>query len=128
MKTIVLSLAMTLGAVTSAGAADLDAFDANGDRFVTYEELTGYAPGATRSDFNAIDANGDRRLSANEFTGPRVQALVSRFVEDRPAARPAPFSVPRADYAEIDADGDGRITFDELYRVDVPDRSSLQRP
>ena len=114
--TFAASLALAAGA--AAAGADIRAFDRNGDRFITYEELIKVAPGATRSDFAAIDRNGDRRISANEFGTSRAQALVTRHATaaGKAAAR---LPVVPLTVADVDADRDGRVSFAELGRADA---------
>lgn len=78
MKTLALALATTALAATAASAASISDFDANGDRFATYAEVTAVNPLVSSQEFRDIDVNRDRRLSSVELQAPGVQAVLDR--------------------------------------------------
>lgn len=119
-STATLAAALGFFAVSAQAGADLSAFDLDGDRFVSFDELRHAVPGATRSDFAALDRNGDRRISANELSGGRAQALVTRRDTGHDGGESLPPRLGSLQVADVDTDGDGRITFDELARADAP--------
>ncbi|WP_413718849.1 hypothetical protein [Silicimonas sp. MF1-12-2] len=54
---------------------DLASLDANGDNFLSMEELKGGYPGVTAFDFQTIDLNRDNRISSVEYLAPTAQCL-----------------------------------------------------
>lgn len=78
MKTLALALATTALAATAASAMSVGAFDQNGDRFVSYAEVTAVNPTVSRNDFRDLDVNRDRRLSSVELNAPGAEAILDR--------------------------------------------------
>ncbi|MEQ9041846.1 MAG: EF-hand domain-containing protein [Silicimonas sp.] len=120
MRYAAAAFAFAISASGALAGASIGAIDANGDRFVSYNELVAHVPNATHSEFRAADVNGDRRLSANEFAGSRAQSLVARLDTRAPDRNKRLLTLSPASLAEIDSDHDGRVTFDELIRADTP--------
>ena len=54
---------------------DLASMDADGDNFLSMDELKGGYPKVTASDFRTIDLNSDNRVSAMELLAPTAQCL-----------------------------------------------------
>jgi hypothetical protein len=54
---------------------DLASLDANGDNFLSMEELKGGYPAVTAFDFQTIDLNRDNRISSVEYLSPTAQCL-----------------------------------------------------
>ena len=106
-----LTLALVAGAIsvtTAFAATDIQSVDRNGDRFASYDELTGAFPGLTRSDFRDIDVNSDRRVSSVELQAPDAQAVVSRYAAGADSL---------VDMAVVDTNGDNFVSFSELAGV-----------
>ncbi len=109
MKTLTLALAASaLSATAVFAATDIQSVDRNGDRFASYDELTGAVPGLTRSDFRDIDTNGDRRVSSVELLAPDAQAVVNRYALGADTL---------VDIARVDTNGDNFVSFSELAGV-----------
>ena len=66
MKTLAIALTATALTATVASAASVADFDANGDRFASFAEVTAVNATIDRNDFRDIDVNRDNRLSASE--------------------------------------------------------------
>ena len=135
MKTITLTASFfSLFATAASASMTVGSFDTNGDRFVTYTELTAVLPTLSRSDFRALDMNDDRRLSANEVSRLDAQTIFGRHVEtpndvrglleiDANGDRFASFSeltaaypgFHRSDFEQIDLNDDRRVSQTELY-------------
>ena len=106
MKALTLALiAGAISATTAFAATDIQSVDRNGDRFASYDELTGAFPGLTRSDFRDIDVNGDRRVSSVELQAPEAQTVVSRYAAGADTL---------VDMAVVDTNGDNFVSFSEL--------------
>ena len=54
---------------------DLASLDANGDNFLSMEELKGGYPAVTAFDFQTIDLNRDNRISSVEYLSPTAPCL-----------------------------------------------------
>ena len=78
MKTLALALVTTAIAATAASAMSVGSFDTNGDRFVSFEEVTAVNPRVSRSEFRDLDVNRDRRLSSVELNAPGAEAILDR--------------------------------------------------
>lgn len=92
--------------------------DANGDKEVTFEELSAVAPHIDREKFQRLDRNGDGVISAADMpAGPRAGQGFG------PNAGQGPQGIGpnqergerlRQLFREADTDGDGKLTFEEL--------------
>ena len=79
MKTLALALATTaLTASVAAAATGISSFDANGDRFASFDEVVAVNATIDRNDFRGIDTNRDTRLSSAEVLAPGAQAVLKR--------------------------------------------------
>lgn len=136
MKTLALALATTAIAATAASAMSVHSFDANGDRFATYSEVTAVNPTVTRDQFRTLDVNRDNRLSAAEIDASGAEATLNRGARDIGSVpsiteisggRFASFSqleaaypgLTRDHFREIDANRDNRVSSTELYGSDA---------
>ncbi|MCP4643238.1 MAG: hypothetical protein GY851_22515 [bacterium] len=86
--------------------------DANGDKKVSFEELSAVAPKMTKELFARFDANGDGVLTEGE--GPKGRP-------GRPgpkgAGRPGPGGDMLAKLKQADANGDNQVSYEELASV-----------
>lgn len=130
-KVVVMKPALILTVITAFAApafaeAEFRTLDLDGDRFLTFDELTRTVSGVTRSNFRNADINRDRRLSATEFLGLQPHALVARESRADGRTNAESMTLPAADFDLIDADGNGLITFEELIRIDAPSILSVR--
>lgn len=129
MKTLALALATTALAATAATAGALAEFDANGDRFASFAEVTAVNPLVNRQDFRDIDINRDRRLSASEVqageavlgrgTAPTGAFLSTQDISGGSFVSPAELQaaypgLPASQVRIIDRNKDNRISAVEL--------------
>lgn len=132
MKTLALALATTAIAATAASAMSVEAFDQNGDRFVTYTELAAVNPTISRNDFRDLDVNRDRRLSSVELNAPGAEVVLDRatraagtvrsvadisggsFVSESQLAAAYP-GLKSHEFDIIDTNNDGRVSSVEIY-------------
>lgn len=132
MKTLALALATTAIAATAASAMSVESFDANGDRFATFAEVTAVNPLVNREQFREIDTNRDNRLSATEIDAPGAETILNRGMRpagtvrsvadisggafasrsDLTAAYPG---LTASEFRIIDANKDNRVSSTELY-------------
>ncbi|MCG6883636.1 MAG: hypothetical protein LJE62_07780 [Silicimonas sp.] len=141
MKTLVLALATSAIAATAASAMSVGSFDTNGDRFVSFAEVTAVNPRVSRNDFRDLDANRDRRLSSVELNAPGAEAILERGINGTGATRSvADISggtfASEADLAAaypglmshefdiIDANKDNRVSANEIY---APEAQTILR-
>lgn len=111
--------------------------DADGNGFVSYDELAAVYTGVTQLDFDEIDVNGDNRIDNWEFYDIEAQDIRARYemngdgirgvsdidqdgdafisFEELTATYPDASSV---DFEEMDSNGDNRLDFTELYSLD----------
>ena len=138
MKTLALALATSAIAATAASAMSVSAFDANGDRFVSYEEVTAVNPLVNRQDFRDLDVNRDNRLSSVELNAAGAEAILDRgtsaagtvlsvadisggsFVSEAELAAAYP-GLKKVEFDIIDANNDGRVSSVEIYAADAQD-------
>ena len=74
MKKILLSAAITTGlAATAWASSDVDA---NGDGFLTLDEVQAIYPEITAESFSAMDANADGALDQTEVTAAQEAGLM----------------------------------------------------
>ena len=138
MKTLALALATTALAATAASAMSVSTFDQNGDRFVSFAEVTAVNPLVNRQEFRDLDVNRDNRLSSVELNAPGAEAILDRgtaasgtvlsvadisggsFATEAQlkAAYPGLKSV---EFDIIDANNDNRISSVEIYASDAQD-------
>lgn len=126
--------AFAITATAAVAGMGIETFDRNGDRFVSYAELSAVLPSVTKSDFNRLDTNDDRRLGSNEVSSAGAEAVFGRHLEvtnevrglsevdtngDRFASYAEMVSAHpgfhRTDFNEIDTNDDRRISQSELY-------------
>ncbi len=138
MKTLALAIATTALTAAAASAMSVDAFDANGDRFVSYAEATAVNPLVTRQDFRDLDVNRDNRLSAVEFNAAGAEAILGRgtsaagtvlsvsdlsggsFVTEGQLVAAYP-GLKAHEFDLIDANNDNRVSSVEIYASDAQD-------
>lgn len=111
--------------------------DADGNGFVSYDELAAVYTGVTQLDFDEIDVNGDNRIDNWEFYDIEAQDILARYemngdgirgvsdidqdgdafisFEELTATYP---DVSSVDFEEMDSNGDNRLDFTELYSLD----------
>ena len=132
MKTLALALATTALAATAASAMSVGTFDQNGDRFVSYSEITAVNPTVSKNDFRDLDVNRDRRLSSVELNAPGAEAILDRgtnaagtvqsvadisggsFVSEAQLAAAYP-GLKAHEFDIIDGNNDGRVSSVEIY-------------
>ena len=138
MKTLALALATTAIAATAASAMSVSAFDQNGDRFVSYQEVTAVNPLVNRNEFRTLDVNRDNRLSSVELNAPGTEAILDRgtqsngtvrsvadisggaFVSEGQLTAAYP-GLSAAEFDLIDANNDNRVSSTEIYASDAQD-------
>ncbi len=132
MKTLALALATTALAATAASAMSVGAFDQNGDRFVSYAEVTAVNPLVGRQDFRDLDVNRDNRLSSVDLHAPGAEAILDRgtnasgtvrsvadisggsFVSEAQLTAAYP-GLKSHEFDIIDTNNDGRVSSTEIY-------------
>ena len=132
MKTLALALATTALAATAASAMSIGTFDQNGDRFVSFEEVTAVNPLVNAQDFRELDVNRDRRLSSVELNAPGAEAILDRgtnasgtvrsvadisggsFVSEAQLMAAYP-GLKSHEFDIIDTNNDGRVNSTEIY-------------
>lgn len=145
MKTLAFAITATALAATAASAASIGQYDANGDRFASFAEVTSVNPLVSADDFSTLDANGDRRLSSVEVQAPGAQAILDRgtgpdgavlgtaaiaggsFVTQAQLAAAYP-GLTQIDFRAIDSNDDGRVSANELYAPNAQETVNLYRP
>lgn len=132
MKTLALALAATALTATAASAMSVSSFDQNGDRFVSFSEVTAVNPLVNRSEFRDLDVNRDNRLSAVELNAPGAEAILDRgtqsngtvrsvadisggaFVSEGQLTAAYP-GLKASEFDLIDANNDNRVSSVEIY-------------
>jgi hypothetical protein len=104
MKTLALTLAVSALATSAFAAGDISAFDRDGDRFASQDEIAAVLPGLTGTDFRRIDANRDNRVSATELATGAAQGVLGRYTGASGVM----------DLAAVDTNGDNFVDFTEL--------------
>lgn len=99
---------LAAGLAGAAGAQDFAVVDANGDGFVTLDEVNAVDSAVTADGFAAFDTDGDARLSEDEFTvwaetDAEVDTEVDMDIETEPMDVES----------EIEVETDTGITFDD---------------
>ena len=138
MKTLALALATTALAATAASAMSIGTFDQNGDRFVSYAEVTAVNPLVGRQEFRDLDVNRDNRLSSVELNAPGAEAILDRgmnasgtvrsvsdisggsFVSEAQLTAAYP-GLKSHEFDIIDTNNDGRVNSTEIYAADAQD-------
>ncbi len=138
MKTLALALATTALAATAASAMSVSTFDQNGDRFVSYAEVTAVNPLVGRQEFRDLDVNRDNRLSSVELNAPGAEAILDRgmnasgtvrsvsdisggsFVSEAQLTAAYP-GLKSHEFDIIDTNNDGRVNSTEIYAADAQD-------
>ncbi len=107
-------------------------YDQNGDRFVSFEEVTAVNPLVSRNDFRDLDVNRDRRLSSVELNAPGAEAILDRGTQSNGTVRSvadlsggtfvsegqltAAYPGLKAhEFDIIDANNDNRVSSVEIY-------------
>ncbi|MEM9427634.1 MAG: hypothetical protein AAGA06_13135 [Pseudomonadota bacterium] len=138
MKTLALALATTALTAAAASAMSVNTYDANGDRFVSFQEVTAVNPTVNRNDFRDLDVNRDNRLSSVELNAPGAEAILDRgtnpsgtvlsvadisggsFVSEGQLVAAYP-GLKAHEFDIIDANNDGRVSSTEIYAADAQD-------
>jgi hypothetical protein len=81
----------------------LSLLDADGDGFMSFEDMTRVYPSMTMVTFDQIDGNKDHRLSYAEFYTPKTQTAIAQ------CAKPSYMNL-----ADMDQDGDKYLSMEEL--------------
>lgn len=104
------TLALTASLVASAATAAVSVsdIDANGDSFISFEEVKNAMPRMTMEAFEEIDANNDNRISANEIGTSEAQSVLSQH--DLLGQKERPLSL-------LDMDGDGFMSLADMQNV-----------
>jgi Ca2+-binding EF-hand superfamily protein len=136
MKTLALALATTALAATAASAMSVSSFDQNGDRFVSFQEVTAVNPNVNRQQFRDIDVNRDNRLSSVELNAPGAETVLTRglgdsagvlsvadisggsFVSESQLVAAYP-GLKSHEFDIIDTNNDGRVSSVEIYADDA---------
>ncbi len=138
MKSLALALATTAIAATAASAMSVGSYDQNGDRFVSFEEVTAVNPLVSRNDFRDLDVNRDRRLSSVELNAPGAEAILDRGTQSNGTVRSvadisggsfvsegqltAAYPGLKAhEFDIIDANNDNRVSAVEIYASGAQD-------
>jgi hypothetical protein len=77
--------------------------DADGDGFMSYEDVARVYPAMTKVTFQSIDQNGDNRLSYSEYYSTETQTALAQCEDTH-----------FLDLASMDSDGDNFLSMDEL--------------
>ncbi|MEM6388106.1 MAG: hypothetical protein AAF718_17925, partial [Pseudomonadota bacterium] len=138
MKTLALAIATTALTAAAASAMSVGTFDQNGDRFVSFGEVTAVNPLIDRNDFRELDVNRDNRLSSVELNAPGAEAILDRgtsaagtvrsvadisggsFVSEAQLAAAYP-GLKASEFRIIDANNDNRVSSVEIYAADAQD-------
>lgn len=135
MKTLALAIATTaLTATVASAATGIASFDANGDRFASFDEVVAVNPTIDRNDFRGLDTNRDNRLSASEVLAAGAQAVLKRgtaatggpatvqgFASYTELAAAYP-GLSKVDFDQIDANNDNRVSSVEILDIDAQER------
>ena len=132
MKTLALAIATTaLTATVAAAATGISSFDANGDRFASFDEVVAVNATLDKNDFRGIDTNRDNRLSSAEVLAPGAQAVLKRGTASTGSAATvngfASFSelaaaypgLSKVDFDQIDENNDNRVSSVEILDDDA---------
>ena len=132
MKTLALAIATTaLTATVASAATGIATFDANADRFASFDEVVAVNPTIDRNDFRGIDVNRDNRLSAAEVLAPGAQAVLKRGTTSTGGAATvdgfASFAelaaaypgLSMVDFDQIDGNNDNRVSSVEILDADA---------
>ena len=135
MKTLALAIATTaLTASVAAAATGISSFDANGDRFASFDEVVAVNPTIDRNDFRGIDTNRDNRLSSTEVLAAGAQAVLKRGAASTGSAATvdgfASFAelaaaypgLSKVDFNQIDENNDNRVSSVEIADIDAQER------
>lgn len=135
MKTLALAIATTaLTASVAAAATGISSFDANGDRFASFDEVVAVNGTIDKNDFRGIDTNRDNRLSSAEVLAPGAQAVLKRgtastggaatvkgFASEAELAAAYP-GLSSVDFDLIDTNNDNRVSSVEILDADAQAR------
>ena len=77
--------------------------DADGDGFMSYDDIARVHPTLTKSSFKVMDANGDQRISYAEFYTIEAQGILAQ-------CQPSTF----VDMDDLDKNGDNFVSMKEL--------------
>ena len=135
MKTLALAIATTaLTATVASAATGIAAYDTNGDRFASFDEVVAVNPTIDRNDFRGIDVNRDNRLSAAEVQAAGAQAVLKRgtsatggaatvdgFASFAELAAAYP-GLSMVDFDQIDENNDNRVSSVEILDSDAQAR------
>ena len=135
MKTLALAIATTaLTATIASAASGIANFDANGDRFASFDEVVAVNPTIDRNDFRGLDVNRDNRLSASEVQAAGAQAVLKRgtastggaatvkgFASYAELAAAYP-GLSMTDFNQIDENNDNRVSSVEILDIDAQER------
>ena len=135
MKTLALAIATTaLTASVAAAATGISSFDANGDRFASFDEVVAVNGTIDKNDFRGIDTNRDNRLSSAEVLAPGAQAVLKRGTTSTGSAATvngfASFGelaaaypgLSKVDFNLIDENNDSRVSSVEILDADAQAR------
>ncbi|MEM7752418.1 MAG: hypothetical protein AAF230_03335 [Pseudomonadota bacterium] len=138
MKTLALAIATTALTAAAASAMSVSSYDANGDRFVSFQEVTAVNPTVNRNDFRELDVNRDNRLSSVELNAAGAEAILDRgtnpsgtvlsvadisggaFVSEGQLVAAYP-GLKAHEFDIIDGNNDGRVSSTEIYAADAQD-------
>ena len=132
MKPLIYSAVATILTTVSASAVSINSFDANGDRFVSYDEVIAVNTLVSVSEFRDLDINRDHRLSAVELQAPGAETILIRGTNassrvmslgDISNGRFVSYAELRASYPGlqahefdmIDTNNDWRVSSNEIY-------------
>ena len=132
MKTFALALATTALTASAAAAMSVGSLDTNGDRFVSFAEVTAVNPLVSVNEFRDLDTNRDRRLSSVELNAPGAEVILERgqrangtvlsvadisggsFASEAELVAAYP-GLSSSEFDIIDANNDNRVSANEIY-------------
>lgn len=95
--------ALTQHQMRSTKERPLTLLDADGDGFMSYDDLVQVHPALTMNSFKQIDENGDNRLSYSEFYTSKTQTALAQCEKSS-----------FVDLADLDTNGDNFLSMAEL--------------